>query len=60
MRIRNVVVAVGLIGVVAGCVMANSEPPLETVQHVDLNRYIGRWFEIARYRIASSENAITT
>jgi apolipoprotein D and lipocalin family protein len=24
-------------------------PPLETVRHVDLNRYTGRWFEIARY-----------
>jgi apolipoprotein D and lipocalin family protein len=49
MRIRNVVVAVGLISAVAGLVLANSEPPLETVRHVDLNRYVGRWFEISRY-----------
>ena len=49
MRISNVVEAVVLIGAVAGLVMANSEPPLETVRHVDLNRYLGRWFEIARY-----------
>jgi apolipoprotein D and lipocalin family protein len=33
----------------AGLLMASSEPPLETVRHVDLNRYIGRWYEIARY-----------
>jgi apolipoprotein D and lipocalin family protein len=28
---------------------ANSSIPLETVSHVDLNRYIGRWYEIAKY-----------
>ena len=30
-------------------VMAASEPPLETVPHIDLSRYAGRWYEIARY-----------
>ncbi|MFH1217239.1 MAG: lipocalin family protein [Pseudomonadota bacterium] len=25
------------------------ENPLQTVSHVDLNRYIGKWYEIARY-----------
>ena len=29
--------------------MAASEPPLETVPHIDLSRYTGRWYEIARY-----------
>jgi apolipoprotein D and lipocalin family protein len=29
--------------------LAGSEPPLETVAHVDLNRYTGKWYEIARY-----------
>ena len=29
--------------------MAASAPPLVTVQHIDLNRYAGRWYEIARY-----------
>jgi apolipoprotein D and lipocalin family protein len=24
-------------------------PPLQTVEHVDLSRYIGQWYEIARY-----------
>jgi apolipoprotein D and lipocalin family protein len=28
---------------------AGSYVPLETVSHVDLNRYLGRWFEIAKY-----------
>jgi len=28
---------------------AESKPPLRTVDSVDLNRYAGRWYEIARY-----------
>ena len=42
MRIRNVAALAGFLVAVAG-------PPLETVRHVDLDRYTGRWFEIARY-----------
>lgn len=29
--------------------MAVSTHPLRTVGHVDLNRYIGKWYEVARY-----------
>ncbi|HET6145258.1 MAG TPA: lipocalin family protein [Candidatus Acidoferrales bacterium] len=49
MRIRQILLLGGLIGVNAGMLMAASESRLETVQHVDLNRYAGRWYEIARY-----------
>ncbi len=28
---------------------AASLPPLHTVEHVDLSRYVGQWYEIARY-----------
>ncbi len=35
-----------LVSTVAGCVSAH--PPLETVSRVDLSRYLGRWYEIAR------------
>ena len=49
MRMRNVTVLAGFIGGVAGLMMAGSKPPLKTVRHVDLSRYAGRWFEIARY-----------
>ncbi|MFT7860455.1 MAG: lipocalin family protein [Sulfurimonas sp.] len=31
----------------AGC--TNHYPPLKTVEKVDLDRYLGRWYEIARY-----------
>jgi len=34
-----------------GCskVPKNSLPELQTVSHVDLDRYLGKWYEIARY-----------
>jgi apolipoprotein D and lipocalin family protein len=37
--------------VVVGCTYMEKEPlsPLATVSHVDLNRYMGVWYEIARY-----------
>jgi apolipoprotein D and lipocalin family protein len=28
---------------------ADKTPPLETVPHVDLNRYVGKWYEIASF-----------
>jgi apolipoprotein D and lipocalin family protein len=33
--------------IVAGC--GQKYPPLDTVPHVDMKRYIGLWYEIARY-----------
>lgn len=41
-----------LIGVLAGCASLREGgvlPPLETVAAVDLQRYAGTWYEIARY-----------
>ena len=37
--------------IVVGCKYMGKEPlsTLETVSHVDLNRYMGVWYEIARY-----------
>jgi apolipoprotein D and lipocalin family protein len=43
MRVCHVAVLAGLLATMPAA------PPLETVRHVDLNRYTGRWFEIARY-----------
>lgn len=37
---------VGLLA--AGCSSTPDHPPLETVDRVDLNRYMGKWYEIAR------------
>jgi apolipoprotein D and lipocalin family protein len=33
----------------AGTVIGTTSSPLQTVDHVDLNRYVGKWYEIARY-----------
>lgn len=49
MTFMRYVLATASLLVATGLLMASSEPPLETVRHVDLNRYVGRWFEIARY-----------
>ena len=38
-----------LIVLLVGCLKKNAHPPMETVGQVDLNRYTGRWYEIARY-----------
>ena len=36
----------------------NSMKPLETVDFVDLNRYVGQWYEIARYRHKFQEGCV--
>lgn len=35
-------------GVIAGCAGTPSEPDMEVVSDIDLQRYSGRWYEIAR------------
>ncbi|HVB87730.1 MAG TPA: lipocalin family protein [Candidatus Dormibacteraeota bacterium] len=49
MRKRNIIILGSLIGAAAGWAFAHSNSPLETVPNVDLSRYTGRWYEIARY-----------
>ncbi len=34
---------------VMSTVSSAADTPLETVAHVDLNRYLGKWYEVARY-----------
>lgn len=48
MRKVSGVVVVGLSLILAGMQVAMAAPPLETVARVDLDRYQGRWYEIAR------------
>ena len=33
-----------------------NEPPLAVVDHVDVSRYLGKWYEIARYPHSFEEN----
>jgi len=37
-------------------VPVRKEPPLEVVAHVDQKRYLGKWYEIARYPHSFEEN----
>lgn len=48
LRIKEMlsIAAVALTGLFAGNVLA-AEKPLETVPYVDLDRYLGKWYEIA-------------
>jgi len=49
-----------LLLVLSSCVTktGNNMKPLDTVKYVDLNRYIGRWYEIARYNHRFQEGCI--
>lgn len=49
MRLRTTFLVGRVIGAGVALALAKSNPPLPTVSHVDLNRYAGRWYEIARY-----------
>ncbi|MGA9882698.1 MAG: lipocalin family protein [Candidatus Acidiferrales bacterium] len=49
MRKQNALILGGLLGMAAAWALARSNPPLDTVPQVDLDRYLGRWYEIARY-----------
>jgi len=44
---RTIVAAVVALGFAGGC--GAFYPPLDVVEKVDLDRYSGRWYEIARY-----------
>ena len=47
---KHLPVLLGLTLMVFGCAgAAKSDPPLTVVDAVDLNRYLGKWYEIASY-----------
>lgn len=48
----------GLAVVLAGC--GGRHAPLPTVDHVDLDRYLGTWYEIARYPAPFQEGCVAT
>lgn len=48
MRLFRVVVATAISGILAGCAGMGSREPLPTAASVDLSRYAGTWYEIAR------------
>jgi apolipoprotein D and lipocalin family protein len=42
-----IALAVGLVVIAGGC--RTTHPPLDVVDEVDLDRYLGRWYEIASF-----------
>jgi apolipoprotein D and lipocalin family protein len=50
---KRIVVLFGGLAMFAGCATSTTErlrlPPLQTVAHVDLSRYLGTWYEIASF-----------
>jgi apolipoprotein D and lipocalin family protein len=57
-RTRWLPLVSGLLLMLAGC--AERHPPLPTVDYVDLDRYLGTWFEIARYPAPFQEGCVAT
>ena len=53
MKIEAIAAAAAALAGVLGCAPSTTEaeslPPLQTVERVDLQRYLGTWFEIASY-----------
>ncbi len=51
--VKRSVGMLGALAMAAGCATSTTErlrlPPLETVAHVDLSRYLGTWYEIASF-----------
>ncbi len=49
-KVKNLMIFYGLVLILlAGSAMAQDKPPLEVVESVDLQRYLGKWYEIASY-----------
>lgn len=52
MKLAAILMLILILVFLAGCNLftkAMKEKPLQTVGQVDLNRYLGKWYEIARY-----------
>ena len=57
--IKNIIISIGML-----CSFwvptVNGAKPLETVTHVDLDRYLGKWYEIARYEAPFQQGCVAS
>ncbi len=51
---RTLIAAIGMLAALTGC---SSNPPLKTVDYVDLNRFMGDWYVIANIPTFVEKNA---
>ena len=58
-RAGSLAALLGLLGSLSGCMNFSGEP-LDTVASVDIDRYAGKWFEIARYPIRAQAGCTGT
>ena len=49
-----------LLIVLSACAAGMKQPPLQVVPHVDLNRYLGTWYEIARFPHRFQEGCVAS
>ena len=48
------------LAVLFGCAAGMKQSPLQVVSHVDLNRYLGTWYEIARFPNRFQEGCVAS
>ena len=49
-----------LLIVLSACAAGMKQPPLQVVPHVDLNKYLGTWYEIARFPHRFQEGCVAS
>lgn len=50
--------AIVAMGIVVGCATGQTDMNRETIRHLDLNRYMGLWYEIARFPNKFEKNLV--
>ncbi len=55
---KRILFAIFMMTLIASC--SNSEQTIEAVQNFDVNRYMGKWYEIARLDFRFERNLINT
>jgi len=59
-KIFRLILSLAIIVALAGCIDENRYTPLSTVSKVDLNRYLGRWYEVARIDHSFQRNCVAS
>lgn len=55
---KRVVSTLILVVAIWSCVIGQNDKPMETVKHVDIEKYLGTWYEIARFPHSFERNLV--